>query len=201
MTATTTLISSPLPPRDAGVGSSTPLPPKRNELSSKKSASGIDTSCQPPPATAQGPAVRDDTVVLELVVVRRVDRAVAVVVVLEVDLERVVLAPIGVDPEVEVLGARQVGRAGAAEAAVEAGDAARAPTGLEREHAAQRGREVGCVGSDAAAADRAVEYEPAVAERVAVLHVVEDDLVEHGGRAGGERDLVEVDLDVGCRAA
>ncbi len=55
MTANTTLISSPLPPRAGLVGSRTPLPPKI-ELSSKKSASGIDTSCQPPPATAQGPA-------------------------------------------------------------------------------------------------------------------------------------------------
>ncbi len=42
-------------PRAGDTVSSTPLPPNRKELSSKKSASGIDRSCQPPPETAQGP--------------------------------------------------------------------------------------------------------------------------------------------------
>ena len=85
---------------------------------------------------------------------------------------------------------------GAPEAAVEAGHAARAPAGLEGEGAAQDRRQIGEVGIDAAAADRAAEGEPAVAERVAVLHVVEDDLGRLDQRAAGrEREVVEVDLD------
>ena len=56
ITAITALINSPLPPRFVGVGSRMPLPPTRKLLSSKKSASGIETSCHPPPLTAHGPA-------------------------------------------------------------------------------------------------------------------------------------------------
>ncbi len=91
--------------------------------------------------------------------------------------------------------ARDVDRVAAPEAAVEARRAAGAPPGAEREGAAIRRRQVAGLGPDAATADRAVEREPAVAERVAVLHVVEHDLVEGQRPAGAEGEQVEVDLD------
>ena len=55
ITAITTLINCPFPPPATGTGSSMPLPPNRKELSSKNSSRGIETNCQPPPDTAQGP--------------------------------------------------------------------------------------------------------------------------------------------------
>ena len=183
------------------MGSSTPLPPVKTELSSKKSSKRdrheLPTAARDGTRTGR----RHDAVELELVIVRRVGRAVAVVVLLEVDLQRVVLTCVGVDPEVEVFGAGQINRARPPESTVEAWRAARTPAGLERERPAERGREVRCVRRDSAAADRTVEREPAVAQRVAVLHVVEHHGIERSGSAGRERDLVEVDLDVRRRAA
>ena len=157
------------------------------------------------PATATGrtgTGGRDDAVELEFIVVRRVDRTVAVVVVLEVDLQGVVLTGVGVDPEVEVLGARQVGSGWCGRNRRRSQACRRIPSrSRARTRRRQRGGRSAVVGGDAAAADCAVEREPAVAERVAVLHVVEDDLVERGRRAGGERDLVEIDLDGGTDGA
>ncbi len=142
-----------------------------------------------------GPGRRHNTVVLKLVVVGIGDGVVAVVVILEVDLQRVILAGVGVDPEVEVIGARDVDRVGAPEAAVEAGHPAGAPTSFERKGAAVGRGQVGVVGINSATADRPTEREPPVAERVAVLHVVEHHLVEGQRAAGAEGEQVEVDFN------
>ncbi len=139
------------------VGSSTPLPPVKKELSSKKSSSGIDTSCQPGTGVSARAGCRDDAVELELVVVAWVRRAVGVVVLLKVDLERVVLARIGVDPEVEELCAGQIDRIGPPEATIETRRPTGSPPRLEREVTTQRGRKIGVVGGDAAAPDSTVE--------------------------------------------
>ncbi len=152
---------------------------------------------QLPSSTGNGAGAggRDDTVELELVIVGGHALAIAVVVVLEVDLQGVFLIGIGVDPHVEVVGARDVGGLGSTKAAEETGGAARAPAGFEREPAATDWRQIGGVGADATATDRTGEGEPAVGARVAVLHVVEHNLIEGGRAAAGERQMIEVDLD------
>ena len=108
--AKTTLIICPLPPAPVGVGSQVPLPPVWKVLSSTKSAMGIETFCQPAPLTISVPVGRLG-LVLELVVGPiggRRDDVVAVVIVLQVDLDDEVLAGLGLDPELEVRGVREV---------------------------------------------------------------------------------------------
>ena len=87
--------------------------------------------------------------VLELIV-RAVGRhrnlIISVVVVLQVDLERVVLSAVCIDPESEVRHAAQIGRVGAPRSRRRSGHAPRAPSSAERRSTADLARGRGRVG-------------------------------------------------------
>jgi hypothetical protein len=145
------------------------------------------------------PRVGDDAVELELVVVGLGGEVVFVVVLLEVDLERVLLARIGVDPEAEVVGAGGVRELFPAEPPVEARRATGSPTGLEREGSAVGGRKIRVVRVDAPSADRTAEAEPPVVEGIAMFHVVEDQRRARGHGARG-RDKRQACDDGRCES-
>ena len=181
-------MSWPLPPPETGTGSSTPLPPVRNELSSKKSPSGIDTNCQPVPLTAHGPVGGDHAVELELVVGRvrgQTDRVVSVVVVLEVDLEGVVLPGVGVDPEIEVVHTGQVDRIGSTEPSEEARDVPPDPQPVSRDQLpAGSGARSVLLAADAATPTEPLKKNHPLPSGIAVLHVVEHHRRPGRGRGG-----------------
>jgi hypothetical protein len=118
---------------------------------------------------------------LELVIVGITNCVITVIIILQVDLQRIVLTRIRVDPEIEMITSGQVTQVCPAKTAEETRSSSRAPASLQRESTAVTGREVDSIGTDSPAANRASKRKPSIIAWISVFHIVKYD-----GRCGRE---------------